>query len=77
MEKVIRRKTNQLDSRNFDTYARKLLIDRHIIKVDYSEQKKLVATSTAPSNSTIPTIELKNRMADVWELLKARQKKEL
>ena len=40
---VVRHKMNQLGTRNFGAYARKMLIDGYIIKVDYSEQKKLAA----------------------------------
>ena len=34
----------QLGTHNFGAYARKMLIDGYIIKVDYAEQKKLAAT---------------------------------
>ena len=40
---VVRHKMNQLGTRNFGAYARKMLIDGYIIKVDYTEQKKLAA----------------------------------
>ena len=40
---LIRHKMNQLGTRNFGAYARKMLIDGYIIKVDYTEQKKLAA----------------------------------
>ena len=33
----------QLGTHNFGAYARKMLIDGYIIKVDYTEQKKLAA----------------------------------
>ena len=40
-----------LGTHNFGAYARKLLIDGYIIKVDYTEQKKLaVAVSCIASN---------------------------
>ena len=38
---VIRHKMNQLGTNNFGAYARKMLIDGYIIKVDYTEQKKV------------------------------------
>lgn len=38
---VVRHKMNQLGTRNFGAYARKMLIDGYIIKVDYTEQKKV------------------------------------
>ena len=43
----------QLGTHNFGAYARKMLIDGYIIKVDYTEQKKLDATvSRAPRESS-------------------------
>ena len=84
---LIRLKMNQLGTRNFGAYARKMLIDGYIIKVDYTEQKKLAAASNINQicrriNSTghfydADVAELKERMADVWELLKTRQREEL
>lgn len=89
---LIRHKMHQLGTRNFGAYARKMLIDGYIIKVDYTEQKKLAAAAN-PIASNINQIcrrinstghfyeadvaELKARLGDVWELLKARQKEEL
>ena len=82
----------QLGTHNFGAYARKLLIDGYIIKVDYTEQKKLAAAvSRAASNINQicrrinstgrcyedDVAELKERMADVWELLKVQQRNEL
>ena len=41
----------QLGTHNFGAYARKMLIDGYIIKVDYTQQKKLAAAvSRAASN---------------------------
>jgi len=89
---LIRHKMRQLGTRNFGAYARKMLIDGYIIKVDYTEQKKLAAAvSHAASNinqicrrinSTghfyeADVADLKDRLGDVWELLNARQKDEL
>ena len=89
---VVRHKMNQLGTRNFGAYARKMLIDGYIIKVDYTEQKKLAAAvSRAASNINHvcrrinstghvyedDVTELKARQAEIWELLKARQKDEL
>ena len=88
----VRHKINQLGTRNFGAYARKMLIDGYIIKIDYTEQKKLAAAVSRIStninlvcrriNSTghfydADVAELKERMADVWELLKAQQRKGL
>ena len=89
---LIQHKMRQLGTRNFGAYARKMLIDGYIIKVDYTEQKKLAAAvSRAASNINQicrrinstghvyedDVAELKARQAEIWELLKARQKDEL
>ena len=83
---LIRHKMNQLGTRNFGAYARKMLID------GYTEQKKLAAAVSRIAtninqicrriNSTgrcyeDDVAELKERMDDVWGLLKEQQKKEL
>ena len=89
---LVQHKMCQLGTHNFGAYARKMLIDGYIIKVDYTEQKKLAAAvSRAASNINQicrrinstgrcyedDAAELKARMADVWELLKVRQRDEL
>ena len=89
---LIQHKMRQLVTHNFGAYARKMLIDGYIIKVDYTEQKKLAAAVSRIStninhvcrriNSTChvyedDVAELKARQAEIWELLKARQKDEL
>ena len=89
---LIQHKMRQLGTRNFGAYARKMLIDGYIIKVDYTEQKKLAAAVSRVAsninqicrriNSTgrcydADVAELKARQAEIWELLKARQKDEL
>ena len=89
---VVLHKMNQLGTRNFGAYARKMLIDGYIIKVDYTEQKKLAAAVSRIAtninhvcrriNSTErcyedDVAELKARQAEIWELLKVRQKDEL
>ena len=89
---MVRHKMNQLGPRSFGAYARKMLIDGYIIKVDYTEQKKLAAAVSRIAtninhvcrriNSTghfydADVAELKERMADVWELLKVQQRNEL
>ena len=68
------------------------LIDGYIIKVDYTEQKKLAAAVSRVAsninqicrriNSTgrcyeDDVAELKARQAEIWELLKVRQRDEL
>ena len=82
----------QLGTHNFGAYARKMLIDGYIIKVDYTEQKKLAAAvSRAASNINQicrrinstgrfyedDVAELKARQAEIWKLLKVRQRDEL
>ena len=89
---LIRHKMSQLGTRNFGAYARKMLIDGYIIKVDYTEQKKLAAAVSRVAsninqicrriNSTgrfyeDDVAELKARQAEIWELLKVRQRDEL
>ena len=89
---MVRHKMNQLGTRNFGAYARKMLIDGYIIKVDYTEQKKLAASvSRAASNINQicrrinstgrcyedDVAEMKERMADIWDLLKVQQRNEL
>ena len=89
---LIQHKMRQLVTHNFGAYARKMLIDGYIIKVDYTEQKKLAAAvSRAASNINQicrrinstgrcyedDVAELKVRQAEIWELLKVRQKDEL
>ena len=89
---LIQQKMAQLGTKNFSAYARKMLIDGYIIKVDYTEQKKLAAAVSRIAtninhvcrriNSTghfydADVAELKERMADVWELLKVQQRNEL
>ena len=89
---IVRHKMNKLGTRNFGEYVRKMLIDGYIIKVDYTAQKKLAAAvSRAASNINQicrrinstghvyedDVVELKARQAEIWELLKVRQKDEL
>ena len=89
---LIQHKMRQLGTHNFGAYARKMLIDGYIIKVDYTEQKKLAAAvSRAASNINQicrrinstgrcyedDVAELKARQAEIWELLKVRQRDEL
>lgn len=50
---VVRHKMNQLGTRNFGAYARKMLIDGYIIKVDYTEQKKLAAAVSRIATNTM------------------------
>ena len=89
---LIQHKMRQLGTHNFGAYARKMLIDGYIIKVDYTEQKKLAAAvSRAASNINQicrrinstghvyedDVAELKSRQTEIWELLKMQQRDEL
>lgn len=89
---LIQHKMRQLGTHNFGAYARKMLIDGYIIKVDYTEQKKLAAAvSRAASNINQicrrinstghfyadDVAELKERQGEIWQLLKSSQSEEL
>ena len=89
---LIQHKMRQLGTHNFGAYARKMLIDGYIIKVDYTEQKKLAAAvSRAAANSNHicrrinqtghyyadDVAELKERQKEIWQLLKLSQKDEI
>ena len=89
---IIERKMEMLKTKNMGAYLRKMAIDGYIIKVDYTEQKKLAAAvSRAASNINQicrrinstghvyedDVAELKARQTEIWELLKVRQKDKL
>ena len=89
---LIRKKMDQLGTKNMGAYLRKMAIDGYIIKVDYTEQKKLAsAVSNAAANINHicrrinqagrfyadDVAELKARQADIWPLLKSSQKDEI
>ena len=89
---LIEQKMVLLHTRNFSAYARKMLIDGYIIKVDYTQQKKLAAAvSRAASNINQicrrinskgnlyedDVAELKERQKEIWQLLKSSQSEEL
>ncbi len=89
---LIQHKMRQLGTHNFGAYARKMLIDGYIIKVDYTEQKKLAAAvshAAANINQICRRInqtgrfyaadiaELKVCQEEIWLLLKEAQKQEL
>ena len=82
---LIEEKMKILGTRNFGAYARKILIDGYIIKVDYSEQRKLTAEVNKIGvninqickriNETDRAFaedvsKLKSHMEDIWRLLK-------
>ncbi len=89
---LIRHKMAQLGTKNMGAYIRKMAIDGYIIKVDYTEQKKLAAAvSRAASNINhicrrinqtghcydADIADLKAKQAEIWELLKQSQRNEL
>ena len=89
---LIHQKMAQLSTRNFGAYARKMLLDGYIIKVNYTEQKKLAAAvSRVASNINQicrrinqtghfyqdDIVELKAKQCEIWKLLKQSQRAEL
>ena len=89
---LIEQKMAQLPTQRIGAYLRKMAIDGYIIKVDYTQQKKLAAAvSRVASNInqicrrinssghlyTEDVAELKERQAEIWSLLKETQRKEL
>ena len=83
---LLEEKMKILGTRNFGAYARKMLIDGYIIKVDYSEQRKLAAEVNKIGvniNQVCKKInetgrafaedvsELKSKLEDIWRLLKS------
>ena len=90
--RLIKNKMAQLGTRNMGVYLRKMAIDGYIIKVDYTEQKKLAAAvSRAATNINHicrrinqtehcyadDVAELKERQKEIWQLLKQSQKDEI
>ena len=89
---LIQKKMEQLGTKNMGVYLRKMAIDGYIIKVDYTEQKKL-ATAVSRVAGNINQIcrrinqtghfyeddivELKAKQCEIWELLKQSQRAEL
>ena len=89
---MIRKKMILSRTANMGAYLRKMAIDGYIIKVDYTQQKKLAAAVSRVAsninqicrliNSTgslyaEDVAELKERQAEIWSLLKEAQRKEL
>ncbi len=88
----IKKKMALMKVRNMSAYLRKMAIDGYIIKVDYTQQKKLAAAVSRAAaninhicrriNSTghfyeDDVAELKERQAEIWRLLKSSQSEEL
>lgn len=91
-KRIIKGKMKQLGTKNMGAYLRKMAIDGYIIKVDYTQQKKLAAAVSRAAaninhicrriNSTghfyeDDVVELKERQAEIWRLLKSSQSEEL
>ena len=91
-KRLIQSKMAQLGTKNMGAYLRKMAIDGYIIKVDYTQQKKLAAAVSRVAaninhicrriNSTghfyeDDVAELKERQQEIWQLLKSNQSEEL
>ena len=89
---LIEQKMAQLPTQRIGAYLRKMAIDGYIIKVDYTQQKKLAAAVSRAAaninhicrriNSTghfyeDDVAELKERQKEIWQLLKSSQSEEL
>ena len=89
---LIQKKTEQLGTKNMGAYLRKMAIDGYIIKVDYTEQKKLTAAISRVAGNINQIcrrinqtghfyeddiVELKAKQCEIWELLKQSQRAEL
>ena len=89
---LIRKKMEQLGTKNMGAYLRKMAIDGYIIKVDYTEQKKLAAAVSRVAGNINQIcrrinqtgnfyqddiVELKAKQCEIWELLKQSQRAEL
>ena len=88
----IQKKVEQLGTKNMGAYLRKMAIDGYIIKVDYTEQKKLAAAISRVAGNINQIyrrinqtghfyeddiVELKAKQCEIWELLKQSQRAEL
>ena len=89
---LIQKKMEQLGTKNMGAYLRKMAIDGYIIKVDYTEQKKLTAAISRVAGNINQIcrrinqtghfyeddiVELKAKQCEIWELLKQSQRAEL
>ena len=89
---LIQKKMEQLGTKNMGAYLRKMAIDGYIIKVDYTEQKKLAAAVNRVAGNINQIcrrinqtghfyeddiVELKAKQCEIWELLKQSQRAEL
>ena len=91
-KRIIKAKMAQLGTKNMGAYLRKMAIDGYIIKVDYTEQKKLAAAISRVAGNINQIcrrinqtghfyeddiVELKAKQCEIWELLKQSQRAEL
>ena len=89
---LIQKKMEQLGTKSMGAYLRKMAIDGYIIKVDYTEQKKLAASVSRVAGNINQIcrrinqtghfyeddiVELKAKQCEIWELLKQSQRAEL
>ena len=89
---LIQKKMEQLGTKNMGAYLRKMAIDGYIIKVDYTEQKKLAAAISRVAGNINQIcrrinqtghfyeddiVELNAKQCEIWELLKQSQRAEL
>ena len=89
---LIQKKMEQLGTKNMGAYLRKMTIDGYIIKVDYTEQKKLAAAISRVAGNINQIcrrinqtghfyeddiVDLKAKQCEIWELLKQSQRAEL
>ena len=89
---LIQKKMEQLGTKNMGAYLRKMAIDGYIIKVDYTEQKKLAAAISRVAGNINQIcrrinqtghfyeddiVELKAKQCEIWGLLKQSQRAEL
>ena len=89
---LIQKKMEQLGTKNMGAYLRKMAIDGYIIKVDYTEQKKLAAAISRVAGNINQIcrrinqtghfyeddiVDLKAKQCEIWELLKQSQRAEL
>ena len=88
----VKKAAQQLGTHNMGAYLRKMAIDGYIIKVDYTEQKKLAAAVSRVAGNINQIcrrinqtghfypddiVELKAKQCEIWELLKQSQRAEL
>ena len=80
-KRIIKAKMAQLGTKNMGAYLRKMAIDGYIIKVDYTQQKKLAAAVSRVASTghfyADDIAELKERQGEIWQLLKSSQSEEL